>query len=69
MGEKFEIKQPVEIKDNSKERVAFDLMKAIEYYDSRADTGRKDRKYWLTLYSQCLKATSGYSLESILKEE
>lgn len=60
---------PVEIKDNSKERVAYDLMKMIWHDDSRAEQNQTDRKYWLTLYSQCLKATSGYSLESILKED
>ena len=69
MAEDTKITNPVEIKDNSKERVAFDLMNVIasdEYDGSR--TEQKNRKYWLSLYCQCLKATSGYPLESILKE-
>lgn len=56
----------VNIKSSSKESVAFDLMKTIYTYEKPND---KNRKYWLTLYSQCLKATSGHTLESILKEE
>jgi hypothetical protein len=69
MAEDVKIKTPIEIKDTSKERVAFDLMEKIEYYDARSKGNKEDRKYWLTLYFQCLKATSGNSLESILKEE
>ena len=67
MGDKFEIKNPIEIKDNSKERVAIDLMKFIG--DEEIERPNRDRRYWLVLYRQCLKATYGSPLESILKEE
>ena len=58
------------IQDHSKERVAFDLMDKIyseEYKKRRGDN--YDRKYFLTLYRQCLKATSGFGLDSALKED
>lgn len=57
---------PVSIIENSKERVAYDLAILITRNEK---TDNKDRKYWLTLYRQCLKATSGYPLESILPED
>lgn len=69
MSDDVSVRGPVEIKNNSKEQVAFQLMKTINNYESRANQEKNHRNYWLTLYSQCLKATSGYSLESILKEE
>lgn len=69
MNDKIEIQRPVEIKENSKERVALDLMERIARIDDRFETEQNDRKYWLTLYYQCLKATSGTSLKLILREE
>jgi|SaaInl8_200m_RNA_FD_contig_81_410074_length_1634_multi_3_in_0_out_0_2 hypothetical protein len=69
MAEDTKITNPVEIKSNSKERVAFDLMKHISLKEKRQGDNQQDRKHWLTLYSQCLKATYGFPLESILKEE
>ena len=69
MSENTKITNPIEIKDNSKERVAYDLMVYISYDEKKQGDKNKDRKYWLTLYAQCLKATSGYPLESILKED
>ena len=68
MSDNVNVSGPIEIKDNSKERVALDLLKIINSYESQSDHEKK-RSYYLTLYSQCLKATSGYSLESPLKEE
>ena len=53
---------------DSKERVAFDLMLKIATYQQVPDQQIKDKKYWLSLYNQCLKATAGNPLESILKE-
>ena len=60
MSEKFEFKNPIEIKDNSKERVAFDLMEKIatkEYGSSVAPnkeiaSQQKSREYWFKLYNQ-----------------
>ncbi len=63
------ITTPVKIESSSKEHVALLLMDKIVYYDTRAKNEITDRKYLLTLYRQCLKATSNYPLESILKEE
>jgi len=47
-------------------RVAYDLMKHIA--DDEKDV-TKDRKYWLTLYRQCRKATDGTALIHVLKED
>ena len=69
MADDVKISSPVKIEPSSKERVAFDLLEKISTYDSRFETESNDRKYWLTFYWQCLKASSGYSLESTLKEE
>ncbi len=70
MSDNTSINGPVTIKENSRERVAFDLMMQIISQDTRYDNEANDRKYWLTLYRQCLKATAGVvNLESILKEE
>jgi len=54
-----------------KERVAFDLMVHIakEIYDDNKKAAWKTKDYWLKLYRQCYKATSGHFQESILKEE
>lgn len=58
---------PVEVESISREAVAFKLMNHISNWE---DTNNKNsRRYWLGLYRQCYKATSGASLESILKEE
>jgi hypothetical protein len=70
MNDKIATGNPFEIKDNSKERVAYDLLEKIASYDSREKSEGMKREYWLTLYHQCLKATSGtYSIDSILNEK
>jgi len=67
MADDVKINGPVEIQSDSKERVAFDLMNKIADYD---DTGNQNnKKYWLGLYLQCLKATNGSTLEYVLKED
>lgn len=58
------ISSPISIKDNSKERVALELLQIVTRYESKEDNS-KNRAYWLTLYSQCLQATSGLDIESI----
>ena len=68
MADKIDINSPVKIESDSKARVAFELMNKIDSFVN-VNSDQKDKKYWFTLYSQCLKATSGYSLESILKAE
>ncbi len=56
MAEKMEINNPIEIKENSKERVAFDLMKYIRL-DNR--NNYQTEKDIITLYGKCLEATKG----------
>ena len=65
------ITNPIEIKDNSKERVAFDLMEKISFFEhDNKEADQSKREYWLTLYRQCLKATYYQSsLKSILQED
>ncbi len=57
---------PIQIlQDNTKERVAFDLMLRIIANEG----GAQDRKTMLTLYRQCYKATDGFTLKQILEDE
>ena len=69
MSDDIRITSPVKIKDNSKERVAFNLMEHISNLDNASDSEKSNRNYWLTLYRQCYKASSGNNLKSILTEE
>lgn len=59
---------PVTIEQTSREAVAFSLMEKIASYEG-GDADKKNRKYWLSLYRQCYKATGGSVLESILEVE
>jgi hypothetical protein len=55
----------VEVKDGSKERVAYDLMIRI----LNTETGAKDRDYYLTLFSECYRAVVyGWDLKTIRTE-
>ena len=65
--ESVSIAQPIEVKSDSKSRVAFDLMEHIGRRDNIPDEQKKSRSYWLTLYVQCLKATSGEALQYVLE--
>ena len=69
MADRMSIEGPVKVQpmDASPALVAFDLMKHISYTCSTEEEKSK-REYWLTLYCQCHKAASGYSLKSILDE-
>ncbi len=67
MADNVNIDSPVQIQSASKQSVALDLMKKIATAEKHAESG--DRKYWLALYVQCLKATNGSELKYILKEE
>lgn len=71
MANKMSIEGPVKVQtiNASPAQVAFNLMQYLANVGS-TDQERNTRKFWLTLYIQCYKATSGnYSLESILKED
>ncbi|MDM1758175.1 hypothetical protein HX127_11450 [Acinetobacter sp. 256-1] len=67
MVDKTEITHPIEIKDNSIERVAFDLMEKIaadEQYFSKNDALKENpRDYYLKLYNQCHKTVSRPSID------
>lgn len=69
MTEDTRITSPVTIGNDSKERVAFDLMSKITKYEKNAERQTASRKYFITLYNQCLDAVYGVAPESILKEE
>lgn len=68
MSDSRNITGTVQIDQSSQEAVAFKLMEKIGYAEA-AKVDQYDRKYWLTLYRQCHKATKGNLLESILKQE
>ena len=67
MVDKTEISKPIEIKDNSVERVAFDLMQKI--VDAEISYGKGDylkptpREYFLKLYNQSHKVVSRTSVD------
>lgn len=67
-NESVSVSGPVNVVSDSKQRVAYDLMKTIDLC-SPLKTEQKTKDYWLKLYRQCYKATNGTPLESILKEE
>lgn len=55
---------PVSVRSDSKERVALELAERIDF---RADREvKRDREYWLTLYSQCLHTVKGGNVKRIL---
>lgn len=51
---------PIDIKTDSAERVAYDLMNKIAQFETVKDDA-KNREYWLKLYAQCYWATRGKS--------
>lgn len=66
MADDIRITSPVKVVSDSQPHVAFDLMKIIADWDNITKEKKKD--YWLRLYRQCYKATSGHVLKSILDE-
>jgi hypothetical protein len=52
-----------QLKDNSKERVAFDLMKLIDL--NVAPPQVRTKKYYLDLYYESLKVVDGYEYNNI----
>ena len=68
MADSMSIQGPIEVKDNSAERVAFDLMSVIAHKENpvRGDQcqAMKDsnRLYYLNLYKECLNVVQGYSV-------
>lgn len=72
MSDNITVSRPIEIKDNSVERVAFDLMTRIAEAEKilGKDEGKKSnpREYYLKLYNQCHKVVgwSGVNVKDIL---
>ncbi len=66
MADSMKVQGPVEIKDKSAERVAFDLMMIINGNEnpsmSQPCTAKQASKrlYFLNLYSECLNVVNGY---------
>ena len=67
--ESLSISGPVDVSSESKQAVAFELMKHIASCEKADEVQTKTRAYWLTLYRQCYKATSGSPLERILQDD
>lgn len=60
MSNDLKVSGPIEIQDNSAERVAFDLMSRIAYAeDGNQKQESSPRDYYLELYHQCLKTVKG----------
>ena len=59
----------MEIRSDSKERVAYELVSRIAVLEDTLDQQRASKSYWFGLYRQCFKAVSGHTLDSILKED
>lgn len=66
-AEPISLSGPVEVTSSSAEMAALELMKHIASREVDKTHPKDKRGYWLTLYRQCYKATTGHSLESILK--
>lgn len=70
MADSISVSGPVEIESDSDARVAYDLMKFISSRENISEDDKKSRKYWLTLYYQCVLASkNATSLNYILKPE
>lgn len=54
----------VTLKERSETAIAFELMRHIGEWE--AEVEEQDRKYWLTLFCQCKRATDGYGVERVL---
>ena len=64
--ENVHITQPVEIQNDAKARVAYDLMTYIARHEDVANSEKKSRDYWLKLYYQCHLAASGSDIKYVL---
>lgn len=68
MAESMKVQGPVEIKDNSAERVAYDLMMVINANENPSmgqpcpAKQASRRLYYLNLYAECLNVVKGYEV-------
>lgn len=67
MADSLSVSGPIEIKDNGAARVAFELMEFISYVAPEGT--EKNAEYYLRLYRQCYKASSGHNVTQILKSD
>ena len=65
----IKITSPVEVQNDAKARVAYDLMDLISRREEISDADKKSRDYWLTLYVQCLRASNGDALKYVLERK
>lgn len=71
MTEKTQIANPIEIKDNPKERIAFELMEKIANYERGSGAGlvsevvakQRSRDYWFKLYNQSYKVVNNKDID------
>lgn len=71
MNDRTQITNPIEIKDNSKERVAYDLMEKIASYERSSGASlvqevvlkQRSRAYWLKLYNQSYKVVNNKDID------
>ena len=68
-SDSVQITKPVEVQNDAKARVAFDLMDHISRREDGKDAEKKTRDYWLTLYGQCYKAANGEALQYVLEQK
>jgi len=78
MNDRTQITNPIEIKDNSKERVAFDLMDKIASFERGSGPSlirdvmekQRSREYWLKLYNQSYKVIDypDIDIDKLLKD-
>lgn len=70
MTDNVQVNGPIEIKDNSTERVAYDLMSKIanneaglnpNTYNEDIKKQQRSREYWLTLYAESYRVVAGRS--------
>lgn len=62
MSDRVTLTGPVSVQSDSKERVAYDLMKLIQ---NNEGARARSRHEILELYTQCYQATSGTGIEYI----
>jgi hypothetical protein len=68
MTDAVQINGPVKIQSDAAAQVAFELMDHISRREGNIGKQNETREYWLTLYSQCYKATHGVRLQHVLEK-
>jgi hypothetical protein len=63
MADQRSITGQVHVQQDNRERVAYDLMMHIAFNED--DVVRKDRRYFLELFSQCRQVTGGTTPDRI----